>query len=390
MKSNSSKFRVLFIIADIFLVVMIAFVALLIVNKFSNDIGYGDVVALNYYKYFEVEAKGKLAFSADEDVLLPMGDAEGLELQSTEKELLKEAGSEGEDDSSVDEDKAKTSEDDLSDITKETGYKDELDKDAESKEEQDINSKEDTDIKSKDKGAKLDGNKASKTEVKKYPCEDVSSWIVSPTTYSGDDKLVFLTFDDGPSLSNTPLILDVLKEEGVGASFFVLGGCATQKHAANTIKREFDEGHSVGLHTFTHEYSFLYPNRVGNLDNILYEIDENIAAIRAHLGDDYKPSIFRYPGGHMSWSSLDETDEALAKRGIHYIDWNVGAGDAVYKDNPAYYRTALENVMLETEALSMPNVVVVLMHDSNPKCVDDLKGIIDYFRDNGYKFGVLE
>lgn len=368
---------------------MIALVALLISSKFSTDLGYGDIVALNFYKYFEVEAKGKLAFSADEDVLVTETNTEEVVVEIENEELLKSADLEDE----AFKENAGSEETTISqeDFKKEEAAINNSEIEKDNKKEEKALDKKKKSTKKADKQASDEKNdKFLEIDVKKYPCKDVATWIEDPSSYDGKDKLVFFTFDDGPSLSNTPRILDILKEEKVKATFFVLGTCASQNHAGNTIKREFDEGHTVGLHTFTHEYSFLYPNRSGNVDNIMSEIDENIEAIRKHLGDNYIPTTFRYPGGHMSWYDLAATDEALAQRGIHYIDWNVGAGDAVYKDNPAYYRTALENVKLETEALSMPDVVVVLMHDSNPKVVDDLKDIIHYFRDNGYEFAVLE
>ncbi|MGP1568329.1 MAG: polysaccharide deacetylase family protein [Peptoanaerobacter stomatis] len=223
-----------------------------------------------------------------------------------------------------------------------------------------------------------------------YSCKDVNNWILNPSTYTGTDKLVFLTFDDGPSSSLTPIVLDTLKNYGVHGTFFIVGRSADQDYAKPLLEREMKEGHAVGLHSYTHEYSNLYPNRVGSVENVLAEIDQNMKAIRKSLGEDFKTTIFRYPGGHMSWKGLTPVDEALAQQNIYNIDWNVLTGDAEAKGSRRDLQGALDNIK---EDMAMyggsPKVVVVLMHDIKQKSVDALPQIIEYYNSLGYKFGIL-
>ena len=223
-----------------------------------------------------------------------------------------------------------------------------------------------------------------------YSTKDVNQWILKPSTYTGEDKLVFLTFDDGPSEIHTATVLDILKNYGVHATFFIIGRAADGEHAKPLLQRQIAEGHAVGLHTYSHEYSFLYPHRVANVNNILLEVDKNLKSIRKSLGEEFNTPILRYPGGHMSWKQMGPADEALAQRNIYNIDWNVLTGDAEAKGSRRDIQGALENVK---EDMAMyggsPKVVVLLMHDIKAKSVDALPSIIEYYQSLGYKFCIL-
>ena len=210
-----------------------------------------------------------------------------------------------------------------------------------------------------------------------YSTKDVNQWILKPSTYTGEDKLVFLTFDDGPSEIHTATVLDILKNYGVHATFFIIGRAADGEHAKPLLQRQIAEGHAVGLHTYSHEYSFLYPHRVANVNNILLEVDKNLKSIRKSLGEEFNTPILR-------------ADEALAQRNIYNIDWNVLTGDAEAKGSRRDIQGALENVK---EDMAMyggsPKVVVLLMHDIKAKSVDALPSIIEYYQSLGYKFCIL-
>ena len=106
------------------------------------------------------------------------------------------------------------------------------------------------------------------------------------------EKRVFLTFDDGPSSLITPLILDVLKQEDVKATFFLLG--INAKNNKDIIKREFEEGHYIANHGYSHKYSEIYLSPEATLQE--YKITEQI--IRDALGNqNYRSNLFRFPGG---------------------------------------------------------------------------------------------
>ena len=162
---------------------------------------------------------------------------------------------------------------------------------------------------------------------------------------------------------------------------------------ADILKRQITEGHAIANHSLSHNFNLLYPGRVPNQSQIVSEVNQTMANFQAILGKDFKTRIFRYPGGHMSWQGLESTDQALAKEGVQWIDWNMLCGDA----EPASVRpTTSESMMayLDGSQKYFPesHVKVVLMHDTAGKelTVQTLPQIIEYFKDQGYTFGVLE
>lgn len=112
--------------------------------------------------------------------------------------------------------------------------------------------------------------------------------------YTSEEKRVFLTFDDGPTASVTPFILDLLKQENIKATFFVLGNRA--KSNPDLIKREFEEGHYIANHGYTHKYSSIYTNSQTVLDE--YNYTESCIQ-QALQNPDYHSRVFRFPGGSV-------------------------------------------------------------------------------------------
>lgn len=224
-----------------------------------------------------------------------------------------------------------------------------------------------------------------------YDIDDVKKWILNPEAKDAPkEKLVFLTFDDGPSGRVTPLVLDELKKEGVHATFFTVG--SEMKNREEIVKRTFEEGHEVAIHTNEHDYSFLYPNRVPNTNNILKDVGDAIKNVKSILGEKYEPTAYRYPGGHMSWRGLEKTDEELKKIGLKWIDWNSLTGDAD-NNNPDKSARGLYNYLLFTNKdYRTSNIIVVLMHDSGAKrtTAEALPRIIKHYKENGFKFGILK
>ena len=207
-----------------------------------------------------------------------------------------------------------------------------------------------------------------------------------------DDKVVFLTFDDGIDPTLTPQVMSILKEYGVHATFFHIGYTITQENA-DILKRQITEGHAIANHSLSHNFNLLYPGRVPNQSQIVSEVNQTMANFQAILGKDFKTRIFRYPGGHMSWQGLESTDQALAKEGIEWIDWNMLCGDA----EPASVRPTTSETMMayldgSQKYFPESHVKVVLMHDTAGKelTVQTLPQIIEYFKNQGYTFGVLE
>ena len=118
--------------------------------------------------------------------------------------------------------------------------------------------------------------------------ENVSNLI------KGKEKIAYLTFDDGPSKTVTPLLLDLLKQENIKATFFVLGNRA--KSNPDLIKREFEEGHYIANHGYTHKYSSIYTNS----QTVLDEYNYTESCIQEALANpDYHSRVFRFPGGSV-------------------------------------------------------------------------------------------
>lgn len=192
-------------------------------------------------------------------------------------------------------------------------------------------------------------------------------------THENNIKTVYLTFDDGPSDRVTPKILDVLKEENVKATFFVIGNQAqTRKYL---LKREADEGHKIGVHSYSHKYKEIY----SSCENLIDDIDKCNAVIKSATGK--YSDIYRFPGGSFNLSG--KYISAVAKHGLRYIDWNASTRDAeILKATPEQ----LFNAAVTTAANA--DNIVLLAHDSTTKTAtaDALKDIIRHFKSNGYEF----
>lgn len=223
-----------------------------------------------------------------------------------------------------------------------------------------------------------------------YSAKWVNEVLSGKTVITGK-KLVFLTFDDGPNNEITPKLLDKLKKEKVPATFFTVGK-AISSTTKGVLKREIAEGHAVALHSFSHDYHKLYPNRQANQEMILSEVKENLSALKEQLGKKFHTSVFRYPGGHMSWHGLAATDQALNAMGIEWMDWNAANGDALPASQAP--KTRQEMLAFHEKSLNFfpdTGIRVILMHDAHGKklTLEAVDGVIAYYRQKGYRFAVF-
>lgn len=191
---------------------------------------------------------------------------------------------------------------------------------------------------------------------------------------------VYLTFDDGPNYGTTDKILDILKEEDVKATFFV-----TCKGPDNLIKRMYDEGHTVALHTASHDYSYVYSS-VENYFNDLNRVSDRVKRI---TGVDSK--LIRFPGGSSNTISrnynvgiMTQLSNIVLNEGYRYFDWNVDGMDAssAKNSNDVYYNV--------TSNLSFNRANVVLMHDTKNITVGALRDIIRFGKTYGYTFNKID
>ena len=198
--------------------------------------------------------------------------------------------------------------------------------------------------------------------------------------YHSDTKRAFLTFDDGPS-SVTNTILDVLKQENVKATFFVLGSRVEAK--PDVVKRIYDEGHYIANHGYSHVYESIYASPQAVLDeyNKCNEVVKNAIGV-----PEYNSHLFRFPGGLTGGKYAEiksQANELLEQNDIVHVDWNALNGDAETNDLSIDFELARLQ-----ETTKNKNSVVILMHDAPVKKVtaEALPQIISYLREQGYEF----
>lgn len=195
-----------------------------------------------------------------------------------------------------------------------------------------------------------------------------------------EEKIAYLTFDDGPTSTTTPKVLDILKSENIKATFFVIGK-SVENHP-EIVKRAYEEGHYIANHGYSHNNNILYKNK----ESFINEIKKTDEAIGKAIGtDDYCSHIFRFPNGFMSSLYKNKKKEMLSvllEMEYTYIDWNCLNNDSMKK----YTKEQLvQNLKKSSKGR---NTLVILMHDT--KDVSDsseaLKGSIDYLKSEGYTF----
>ena len=202
-------------------------------------------------------------------------------------------------------------------------------------------------------------------------------WLIdTENIYKSEEKRVFLTFDDGPSKKVTPLILDLLQQENIKATFFVLGSRVELN--PEIVKRAYDEGHYIANHGYSHKYSQIY----ASVDTVLDEYYSTESAIRIAIGNE----LFRFPGGSSGGKYRElkrQAKERLKENNIAYIDWNVLTGDS-----EGGKKTVEQLVSRFNETIGTKNSIVILMHDAGDKMTtyEALPQIIQSLRDNGYEF----
>ena len=195
------------------------------------------------------------------------------------------------------------------------------------------------------------------------------------------EKVIYLTFDDGPSTKITPQILDILKKNNVHATFFIIGENAEKN--PELIRKIAEGGNAVASHTYSHNYNNIYTDTEKFREEILKtkEILINI------VGKERFTDIMRFPGGAFR-EERAEFKEVLVEENIPYVNWNCLTGDSETKNpNPADLLAKAK----KTAKASGSDSLVLLMHDSAGKqaTADALPGIIKYFKDEGFTFKTL-
>lgn len=195
----------------------------------------------------------------------------------------------------------------------------------------------------------------------------------------GKAGTIYLTFDDGPHATYTPVILDVLKKYNVKATFFV-----TMAGPDSLIKREYEEGHTVALHTASHNYKTVY----SSVDGYFQDLEK--VQNRVYTITGIRPTIIRFPGGSSNTVSrnyfkgiMSILTNEVEVRGFSYHDWNISSGDAGGTTDP---RTEYNNVV---SRLKKNCSNVILMHDIKKHTSLAIEDIIKYGLENGYTFEAI-
>ena len=198
---------------------------------------------------------------------------------------------------------------------------------------------------------------------------------------SNGRKNVYLTFDDGPS-PLTPQILDILDRYGAKATFFVTAAYPEHFHY---IKEAYDAGHTIALHTASHDYSYVYSS-IGNYYNDLATIG---SVVEEQIG--YVPVFIRFPGGSSNGVSAQYAPGIMSMlvgdvqwAGYQYYDWNSANNDAFGGVAP------VEDIVAAACSYTDENLIM-LMHDSETKTTtaEGLPAIIEHFLRQGYNFEAL-
>ena len=200
-------------------------------------------------------------------------------------------------------------------------------------------------------------------------------------------KSIFLTYDDGPSENITPELLDTLKRYNAHATFFIIGNYA--KLYPEIVKRAYDEGHTIAIHTYTHDYRKIY----ASIDAYIEDFDETEALIEEITGN--RPRFWRFPGGsnngYTAHASQYEIMDRLRERGYTPMDWNVSTTDAA-PDYPSAATMVEKGSEFIDQAIASGQTPVVLMHDSETKvnACAATEAFIEKYSQLGYDFRGLE
>lgn len=205
--------------------------------------------------------------------------------------------------------------------------------------------------------------------------------VYTPSSNSGGsntNKVIYLTFDDGPG-SYTERVLNTLSKYGVKATFFVTHQFGNYVHL---IKKEYEQGHSVGVHSYTHNW-----NIYKSVDAYVNDFNKMNLDVEKYTGS--KSKIFRFPGGSSNTVSRNYAKgvvKAIASRmtsdGYQYFDWDVDSGDAAGASRSKIYNNVVNGVKKCSKC-------IVLMHDIKPNTVNELDNILKELTSKGYKFGTL-
>lgn len=207
---------------------------------------------------------------------------------------------------------------------------------------------------------------------------EVLEKVVSKAIPSNEEKIIYLTFDDGPS-ENTKKIIDILDKYDAKATFFVTGN---NKKCNKYIKEAYEKGHTIGLHTYSHDYKEVY----SSMDAYFDDLNKIGQMVKEQIG--FVPKYIRFPGGSSNTKSakyckglMTTLVTEVQNRGYQYYDWNADSTDAGGNNRPV-------SVIVKNATQSKAKNINLLMHDTAAKSttVEALPKIIEHYQKLGYTF----
>lgn len=202
----------------------------------------------------------------------------------------------------------------------------------------------------------------------------------APAITEEEERCVYLTFDDGPS-ALTGQVLDILAEYDVKATFFVV--YQQDEQSLEMYRRIVAEGHTLGIHSASHNYKQIYRSVEAYLEDFARLYDH------LYLTTGVKPEVFRFPGGSVNAYNQTIYQELIAemlRRGFRYFDWNASAQDAAKGVTSASCEQSVRDSVKDRDR------AIILFHDSqgHNATVAALPRIIEELRDKGYTFEKLD
>lgn len=196
----------------------------------------------------------------------------------------------------------------------------------------------------------------------------------TPLNEKTQNKVVYLTFDDGPS-KLTGEFLDVLEQHNIKATFFMQGTNLQRTDWQDEVKRASEEGHYIGAHSMTHEYKTLYEE-----GRFVSEMNETLSLIEQITGK--ASTLVRPPYGSAPGLKNEQVRDQIAEAGLKVWDWTIDTNDWQYAKQPDKIIDIIRDTTTE-------DVEVVLMHEK-AQTLQVLPEVIDFYRKQGYQFAVYD
>lgn len=216
-----------------------------------------------------------------------------------------------------------------------------------------------------------ESSQSNKTEAKEEEPEVIEEEeVIEQVPALPEGKIVYLTFDDGPS-QYTETLLSILKEHDVSATFFMQGVNLQKDHLQEHVKRAVEEGHYIGAHSMTHDFNKLYKQ-----NQFVPEMLETLQLIADITGTD--PKLTRPPYGSAPGLNSEKSREPIVESDIKVWDWTIDSKDWALSGQPGQI---VQNVKNETSR----DTEVVLMHEKQ-QTIDALPDIIRFYKEQGYSF----